>query len=76
MYLHELAVDQMERLEQNSKNSSSPPSSVSPYQKGAKKDSVENNVENPDQKDTDENNAENPNQKIPMETALRTQTNR
>jgi hypothetical protein len=61
--LHELAVDQMERLEQNSKNSSRPPSSDSPYQKGAKKDSVENNVENPDQKNTDENNAEKPNQK-------------
>ncbi len=61
--LHELAVDQMERLEQNSKNSSRPPSSDSPYQKGAKKDSVENNVENPDPKNTDENNAENPDPK-------------
>jgi transposase len=62
--LRELAVEQMERLEQNSKNSSRPPSSDSPYQKGAKKDSVENNAEIPNPKDTDENDAENPNRSV------------
>jgi hypothetical protein len=56
--LRELAVEQMERLEQNSINSSRPPSSDSPYQKGTKKDSVDSNAQNTIQETTDKNNAQ------------------
>ena len=35
--LRDLAVEQLERLEQNSTNSSRPPSSDSPYEQGAEK---------------------------------------
>jgi len=53
--LREFAVEQVERLEQNSTNSSRPPSSDSPYQKGAKGGSVANEAEkqSPSADDTD-----------------------
>jgi len=53
--LREFAVGQVERLEQNSTNSSRPPSSDSPYQKDAKGDSVANEAEkqSPSADDTD-----------------------
>jgi transposase len=43
--LRDFAVEQVERLEQNSTNSSRPPSSDNPYQKGAKEGSAANEVE-------------------------------
>ena len=54
--LRDFAVEQLERLEQNSTNSSRPPSSDNPYQKGNKEDSVakEGEKQNPSADDSEE----------------------
>jgi transposase len=55
--LRDLAVEQVERLEQNSTNSSRPPSSDSPYQQGAEKGSAakERKKQNPSVDNRSEN---------------------
>ncbi len=47
--LRDVLAEKIEQLEQNSKNSSRPPSSDNPYKKGKKQDPVENRDENPSQ---------------------------
>ena len=59
--LHAFAVEQLERLEQNSSNSSKPPSSDSPYVREAvEKDSVEPETVNLDKSLTDTEDLEAP----------------
>lgn len=52
--LREYVVELIEQLEQTSKNSSKPPSSDNPYQKGAKKEDKDSHSGNPNANDADE----------------------